>query len=159
MDTALPTSDSNLIIDVRDTKESFRRTRVPDGPDPVLGKFSFVIDITAVLNDAYVPVSIASGKKPTGFVYQIEGTVPGAIATTHIECKGEGITQVTLGTIVYARIPRGMTATFRIRIEMRGQVGKSYRVVIRQMQYKRDPGDARYIKLAQHLRTKMVKFS
>ena len=159
MSDSVTGNDGYLVVDVRDTKESFRRTRVPDGPDPIVGKFSFVIDIAAVAGDVYLPVSIASGKKPTGFVYQIEGTVRGFISTTDISCTGEGITQITLGTIVYCKIPKGMTATFRIRVEMKGQVGKSYRIVIRQIQYKRDPGDARYQRSPQDIRTKMLKFS
>lgn len=155
----MSTADAYLLIKVRDTEASFRRTRVPDGPDKVIGKFWFDIDVTATSRDIYIPTSIASGKKPTGFVYQIEGTVPGAIVTTDIECKGDGITQVLLGTIVYAKIPKGLTATFRIRIEMRGQVGKSYGTVLRQIHYKFDPGEARYLKLPQEIRSKMLKFS
>lgn len=159
MSVPIPVTDNPLLIKVRDTKASFRRTRVPDGPDPVTGKFWFVIDVTAASKDIYLPISIASGKKPTGFVYQIEGTVQGFISTTDISCKGEGVTQITLGTIFYCKIPKGATARFRIRVEMRGQVGKSYRVVIRQIHYKFDPSNARYQKALQDIHTKMLKFS
>lgn len=148
-----------LLIKVRDTKESIRRTRNPDGPDPVMGKFWFDIDITAVTRDIYLPLSIASGKKPTGFVYQIEGTALGSILTTDISYKGEGVTQVTLGTLVYCKIPVGKTAAFHVRIEMKGNLGKEYRVVIRQVNYKFDPGDARYQKSPQEIRSKMIKFN
>lgn len=159
MSSPIPVIDQHTRIKVRDTNESFRRTKVKDGPDLVVGKFWFEIDITAVSKDIYIPLSIASGKKPTGFVYQIEGTVQGFILATDITCKGEAITQITLGTIVYSKIPAGMTGAFKIRVEIRGQVGKSYRVLIRQINYKFDPGDARYQKLLQNIHGKMLKFS
>ena len=158
MTDAVP-ADSELLVKVRDTDASFRRTRVPDGPDKVVGKFWFDIDLSALNADLYVPSSVSSGKKPTGFVYQLEGTVPGMIATTDIECRGAGITQITLGTIIYTKIPKGGTASFRIRIEMRGQVGKSYGARIRQIHYKRDPGDARYQKVPQDIGMKLLRFA
>lgn len=147
-----------LLIKVRDTKESIRRTRNPDGPDPVTGKFWFDIDITAVTRDIYLPLSIASGKKPTGFVYQIESTALSSILTTDISYKGDGVTQVTLGTLVYCKIPVGRTASFHIRIEIKGKVGKEYRAVLRQVNYKFDPGDARYQKSLQEIPGRTAKF-
>lgn len=145
-------------VRVRSIKESARKIPVPEKPDPVLGKFWFDVDVSAGPRDVYVPLSVASGKKPTGFVYQIEGTTEGTISTTDISCEGDGITQVTLGTLLYAKIPALMTASFRIRIEMRGRLGKSYRVVLRQINFKLDPGDARYQKLPQDISGKMLKF-
>lgn len=151
-------TDTHLFVKVREIEESTRRIRVPDKQDPVHGKFWFEIDVTALSQDIYLPVSVASGKKPTGFVYQIEGTAEGSIVTTDISCKGDQITQITLGTLVYCKIPVGITATFRIRVEIRGQLGKSYRVVMRQLNYKLDPGDARYQKLLQNIYGRMLKF-
>ena len=123
-----------------------------------MGEFFQKLDISAVGGDVYIPVSIASGKKTTGFIYQIEGTAKGAISTTTIECDGEGITQITLGTIVYSKIPVGKTATFRILIVTKGQMKKEYRVVINQINYKLDPGDARYVKEQVQIGTKFVQF-
>ncbi len=158
MNKLKPEPTTYLRVDVKETEESSRRIKVLNGRDPVTGKFWFTINITAVSKDVYIPLSIASGKKPTGFVYQIEGTVQGFIVTTDISSKGEGITQITLGTIVYCKIPAGKTATFRIRVEIRGELGKSYRVAMRQIHFKLDPGDARYLKSPQDLHTKMLKF-
>lgn len=151
--------EKDILVDVKDTEENFRRTRIPDGPDRVIGNFIFIIDITALGKDLYVPLSIASGKKPTGFVYQIEGTAQSSILKTDISCRGDNITQVTLGTIVYCKIPASMTATFRIRVETRGQVGKLYKIAIRQIRYKLNPLDIRYQILLENLQTKMLKFS
>lgn len=158
MNDPIPGTDPYIRINVRHADESSRRTKVLDGPDPVIGKFWFVIDITAISRDVYLPLSITSSKKPTGFVYQIEGTVQGFISSTDISCQGESVTQVTLGTLVYCKIPLGKTATIKIRVEVRGQLGKSYRVAIRQINYKLDPGDARYQKSPQDMRSKMLKF-
>ncbi|HEY0948029.1 MAG TPA: hypothetical protein VGE53_00855 [Candidatus Paceibacterota bacterium] len=151
-------NSQDLAVKVTEIKESARRMPNPDGPDPVIGKFWFTLDVTALTRDLYVPVSISSGKKPTGFSYLIEGTVPGSIKTTDISCKGEGVTQITHGTIIYAKIPKGFRATFSIRIEMRGTLGKSYRTVLYQMQYKLSPTDTRYQKLPLDIKGKMEKF-
>lgn len=147
-----------IAVRARDLNETVRRTRIPDKPDPVIGTFWFTLEVTTLAHDIYLPVSIASGKKPTGFVYQIEGTAEGSIVKTDISCRGDGITQVTLGTLVYCKIPAGSTALFRIRIEVRGKVGKEYQIAIRQINYKRDPGDTRYQKVAQSIRSKQVRF-
>lgn len=148
-----------ILVDVKDTRESFKRTRIPDGPDRVVGNYIFIVEVTALTEDLYLPMSVASGKKPAGFVYQIEGTAEGSIQKTDISCRGEKVTQVTFGTIIYCKIPAGMTAAFRIRIETRGQVGKSYKIVISQIHFKLNPLDARYQTLIQNLQTKILKFS
>lgn len=157
MSTPLP-AQPGLVVKVKDREESARRIPDPEKPDTVHGKFWFTIDLTAAGKDAYVPLSVASGKKPAGFLYQIEGTAPGSIKSTHIECKGDGVLQVTHGTILYAKIPAGRTATFKLRIEMRGALNKTYGITIYQIQYKWSPADARYQKLAQAITSKMEKF-
>jgi hypothetical protein len=154
---ATPASES-LLVDLKKYNQNFSRVRVPDGTDIGLGNFNLNVDITAVKEDIYIPVSIASGKKPTGFVYQIEGTKPGSIKTADISCKGEGVTQITLGTIVYAKIPRGLTATFRIRIQIQGKIMASYRVVIREIRFKFDPSDARYKVSPVEINADMIRF-
>jgi hypothetical protein len=144
-------------IRVKKSQARFKRVRNPDGPDVGIGTFFLLLDITAA-ETIYIPTSIASGKKPTGFVYQIEGTGEGDISTTNISCKGAGVTQVTLGTIVYTKVPKGTTATFRILIEMKGAVGKAYRIVIHRINYKHNAADARYQKFETDIATNMVKF-
>ncbi len=151
---------SNAFIKVRVQKAQahFKRVRNPEGPDIGIGDFFLLVDVTAVTDTVYIPISIASGKKATGFVYQIEGTAKGAISTTSISCKGKGVTQITLGTIVYAKIPKGMTATFRIVIEIRGKVGNTYGITINLIHYKRNPSDARYEKYTEEVSSKKVEF-
>lgn len=148
----------DISVRLKEVKKSTHKIPNPDGPDPVQGKFWFTIDIQAGARDLYVPVSISSGKKPTGFSYQIEGTVQGSIKTASVECKGDGITQITHGTIIYAKIPAGLTASFKIRIEMRGTLNKSYRIVVHQLQFKFSPMDTRYQKLLLDIKGKMEKF-
>lgn len=147
-----------LLINLKKYDENFSRVRVPNGTDVGIGRFTLNIDITAVKEDIYIPISIASGKKPTGFVYQIEGTNQGSIRTTDISCKGEGVTQITLGTIVYAKIPRGLRATFRIHIEIQGKLMESYRVVIHEVRYKYDTSDTRYKVSSAQINTDMIRF-
>lgn len=139
--------------------ERFTRIRVPRAQDAGIGEFFFLVHLTALQGTVYVPVSIASGKKPTGFIYQIEGTAPGSIVKTTISCSGDAVTQITVGTILYAKIPAGMTGIFRILVEMKGTVPHSYRIVTTTLNYKLDPSDARYKKLAMTLSSGILKFN
>lgn len=139
-------------------RTDFVRIRNPEGPDIGRGKFFFYLNITALNETVYVPVSIASSKKPTGFVYLIEGTAKGTIYRTDISCRGEGVTQITLGTLLYAKIPKGKTASFRTLVEMRGKVGKEYKIVINRINYKLNPRDARYQRFNTTIRTKTLRF-
>ena len=150
-------AEAGIQVKVQKKEARFKRIRVP-GPDAGIGEFFLLIDITAAGGDVYIPISIASGKKPTGFVYQIEGTKEGTISTTSISCKGVGVTQITLGTILYCKIPAGKTASFRILIEMKGKVGSEYGVAINRINYKRDPSDARYKQFLELLPGKYLKF-
>ena len=151
-------NDQALSVSIEKTQKHFKRVRDPEGPDIGTGEFLFYVHVTAVAETVYIPISIASGKKPTGFVYQIEGTAKGAIATTDITCKGVGVTQITLGTIVYAKIPSGMTAIFRIHVAIRGQVGKEYHIAINRIHFKRDIQDVRYEKFLKEISTSSLKF-
>ena len=148
-----------LNVRIQKSQTRFKRVRNPEGPDIGIGNFFLLIDITASLEDIYIPLSIASGKKTTGFVYQIEGTAQGSISTTDISCSGKGVTQVTLGTILYAKIPKGMTATFRIVIEIRGRMNNSYAIGINRIHYKYNPSDARYEKYLKEIRSTNLKLS
>lgn len=152
------TTNESLRIHVQKTQESFEVVHDNEFPRLAVGTFFFVIDITALGNDLYVPTSVASGKKPAGFIYQIEGTAAGSIVTTDIKCVGEGITQIVLGTIQYTKIPAGMTATFRIRVEMKGRLSEEYRVYITQIHYKLDPADARYEKSVEEISSDTLRF-
>lgn len=145
-------------VRVEKKQARFKRVREAKGPDSAIGEFFLLVAVTALENDVYIPVSIASGKKPTGFVYQIEGSTEGTISTTAISCGGAGITQVTLGTLLYSKIPAGKTATFRILIEIRGKIGSEYGIVINRIHYKLDPSDARYGKFEDDIAGKVLKF-
>jgi hypothetical protein len=90
-------------------------------------------------------------------VYQIEGTSEASLSTTDISCSGKGVTQITLGTILYCKIPAGKTATFRLLIQVRGKTGGEYRIVINRINYKFAPTDARYEKYTDELSTKTLK--
>lgn len=150
--------DEFISIKVQKSQARFRRIKVPGEDDIGHGEFFLLLDITAASETVYIPISVASGKKVVGFIYHIEGTAKGEIYTTDISCKGDGITKITLGTLLYAKIPAGKTASFRIYIQMRGKTSKEYKVAINQINYKLDPSDARYKKLELEVGTKSVKF-
>ncbi len=152
-------ADRSITVRVAKSQARFKRIRDPHGPDRGTGEFFLLVDVMAPQETVYIPVSIASGKKPTGFVYQIEGTAAGEIVTTDISCSGAGVTQVTSGTILYAKIPKGKTASFRILVEMRGKVGKEYAIIIDRINYKFDPSAARYERFLQETKSKTLKFN
>jgi len=146
-------------VKLKKSQGRFKRIRDPKGPDHAIGYFTLHIDIAAKEKDLYIPVSIASGKKPAGFVYQIEGSAIGKIVTTSIASRGTNVTQITSGTIIYSKIPAGQTATFNIQIEIKGSVGKIYQIIINTINYKFDPSDARYQKYETPIKTRPLRFA
>lgn len=158
MPVAKPPATPAIKVKVQKKQARFRRVRDANSPHAGVGEFFLLLDVAAPKEDVYVPISIASGKKPVGFIYQIEGTKEGSISTTTISCSGAGVTQITLGTLLYAKIPAGKTATFRILIEMRGKTGSEYGITIVQINYKRDLAAARYEKFLEPISGKTVKF-
>lgn len=148
-----------LSVHIQKAHARFDKLHDKNQPGAVAAEFFTILDITATAGDVYIPVSIASGKKPTGFIYQIEGTAEGVISTTNISCDGDGIAQVTLGTIRYCKIPAGKTGVFRILIEIRGETGEEYVILINRINYKHDPTDARYEKLVTNISTKKLRTS
>jgi hypothetical protein len=123
-----------------------------------VGQFTLSLSITCLREVLYIPLSVASGKKPTGFIYQIEGTAEGSISSAKISCKGEEITQITLGTLRYVKISRGKRANFRMTFTIEGDYGKEYKIVVNQVNYKFDPGDARYKKFDVAIETAPLEF-
>lgn len=145
-------------VSVKKKQARFKKIRGTGKPGMGVGEFFLLVDISAEKDTVCIPVSIASGKKPAGFVYQIEGSGAGAISTTHLSFTGPSVAQVTLGTLTYAKIPKGTTATFRILIEIKGRVGKEYRIVINRINYKHTPSDARYQKFTEEISSAALKF-
>lgn len=136
--------DANISVKVKKKQARAERIRLDDAKDKVLAKFYIELDITAKQENVFIPLSIASGKKTAGFMYQIEGTAPGSIATANITVRGEGVTQVTVGTLLYAKIPAGKTATFQIHAVVRGFFSKAYKIVFTRLNYKLQLTDTRY---------------
>lgn len=145
-------------VRVSKSQARFTRVRDPRGPDEGIGDFFMLIEVTARIDAVCIPISIASGKKPAGFVYQIEGTGESSISTTEIACTGEGVTQIVSGTIRYAQIRKGKTATFRIRVMMRGKVGKEYAIIFERLHWKKQVSDARYERYLDPAKSKILKF-
>ena len=150
-----------LRIQVTNRTKHFRK--ITDSKGNVLGEgtFSLHLVLTPATGTLYVPLSIASGKKPTGLVYLINGTGESSIVTAHVEIrdiKASGVREILLGTIRYVEIPQGVTATLRVRLTMRGRIGKEYSVLIARMQYKTHLSDTRYQKEELALETDVLKF-
>lgn len=150
--------DDFVNVKVKKSQASFKRVKNPGQIDSGRGEFFLQLDITALQKTVFIPLSVASGKKPTGFIYQIEGTSEGEIETTNISCDGMGVTKVTLGTLLYAKISHGGMGSFKLVIDTKGRVSKEYRVVINRINYKLDPSDTRYKRLDVGLSTKLLKF-
>ena len=63
-----------------------------------------------------------------------------------------------MGTLLYTKIPQGKTATFRIYVDMKGILNKTYRIIINRINYKFDPSDARYKRFDVEIASKPVEF-
>lgn len=148
-------------IDVRVEKKQarFQTIRQKDVEDKASGNFFIIINITAKQEPVFVPLSIASGKKTAGFMYQIEGTAAGSIMSTDLKVSGEGVSQVTVGTLLYAKIATGKTASFRIQISIRGSFGKTYKIVFTRLNYKLQLTEHLYRQYLKEIHTNSVKFS
>lgn len=151
--------DSYITVKVKKDQARFERVKVKDEKDKAFGEFFMMVEITTKKDIVFIPLSIASGKKPTGFMYQIEGTAEGVITTANVTVRGEGVTQVTLGTLLYAKIPAGKTAAFRIQATIRGKFGKTYEIVINRINYRLSLTDARYQQYLKPILSDRVKLS
>lgn len=124
-----------------------------------MANFFMAIDVAAEQVAVFIPLSIASGKKVAGFMYQIEGTAEGTIETAEVEVQGKGVSQITVGTLLYAKIPAGVTATFRVLARVRGNAGKVYKIVVTRLNYKFAVTDARYQQYLKEMPSDSVKLS
>ncbi len=151
--------DDYINVKLGKDQARFERVKVEGEKDKAFGKFLILIEVTAKKSAVFLPLSIASGKKATGFMYQIEGTAEGVITTADVTVRGKGISQVTLGTLLYAKIPTGITATFRIQTTIRGKAGKTYKIIINRINYKLALTDARYQQYLKPIVSDSVKLS
>lgn len=146
----------HLTVKLTTNQAHFKRTETRDGENKNFGIFYLQIDVTAKAATIYIPISIASGKKPTGFLYHIEGTAAGSIGTADIKCRGESMTEVTIGTIQFAKIPPKTTATFTIQVTMEGKRAKVYTINLPRINYKLSLNAARYMTYTKELRSRSV---
>ena len=151
--------DAYIDVKIKKNQARFQRIKKKGEEDKALGKFFMEIEIKAKQGTVFIPASMASGKKVAGFMYQIEGTAEGSIASTEIKIRGDGVMQVTLGTLLYAKIPTGKTASFQIQVATRGKFGKTYKLVFTRLNYKLNLTDARYQQYLKELSSESVTFS
>ena len=151
--------DTYIDVKVKKNQARFQKVKQKGVEDKAVGKFYIELDIVAKQAEVFVPLSVASGKKTAGFMYQIEGTAAGSIVTTDIKVRGDGVSQVTVGTLLYAKIPAGKTASFQIQATIRGSFGKSYKIVFTRLNYKLALTDVRYLQYLKPISSNNVSFS
>jgi hypothetical protein len=151
--------DEFIAIKVKKNQARYEKSHAVGAPKVGVGKFFMMLEVTAKQQEVYIPLSMASGKKVAGFMYQIEGTGEAALAGTEIDVQGNGVTQVTIGTLQFCKIPAGTIATLRLQLRTRGQAGKTYSITISRINYKLSLGDARYQQYLKPLKSETVKFS
>lgn len=156
---ALEGKNPSIEVRVKANQASFRKITKKGTEDKAVGMFYLELDITAKKEEVCIPLSIASGKKTAGFMYQIEGTAPGSIATANVRVRGGGVSQVTLGTLLFAKIPANKTASVQIRTSIRGKFNKSYKIVFTRLNYKLHLTDARYQQYLKEIHSESVLFS
>ncbi len=151
--------DPYIEVKVKKSQARFERVKKKGVPDRALGHFFMRIEILAEQADVFVPLSIATGKKVAGLMYQIEGTDTASPVEASLEVRGEGVSQITVGTLVFAKVPKGKIAEFEVRATIQGLVGKTYTLVFTRLNYKLLLADARYQQYLKEIRSKSVKFS
>ena len=151
--------DVYIDVKVKKSQARFQRIKHEEEADKGVGNFYLELHITAKQTEVFVPISIASGKKTAGLMYQIEGTGQSSISKTEIKVRGEGVSQVTVGTLVYAKIPAGKTALFEIQATIRGKISKVYKIVITRLNYKLKLSELRYEQYLKEIHSDSVKFS
>jgi hypothetical protein len=150
--------DEYINVTISKSQVHFKRVKNPKGADQGIGNYFMLLDVTSKKGTVLIPVSIASSKKVTGFAYQIEGTATGSLSTAEVSVRGDGVTQVTLGTLLYCKIEEEETASFRAQVEIKGKIGKEYTVVIHQINYKLNATDARYKKFTGTVSSRTLEF-
>lgn len=148
--------DAYVGVEVKKNQAHAEKIEQKDAKDKMLGKFYLEVDVTAKQETVFIPLSIASGKKVAGFMYQIEGTAQGSIASAEVRVRGLGVSQVTVGTLLYAKVPAGKTASFQIRTTIRGTHGKKYKIVFTRLNYKLHLSDARYLQYLKEISSKNI---
>jgi hypothetical protein len=150
--------DAYIEVKVKKNQGRFERIKQKGKEDKEEGRFYIELSITAKDADVYIPLSIASGKKTAGFMYQIEGSGEGGLLNAGVEVRGEGVTMVTVGTIIYAKVLAKKTGSFEIRAAIKGEKGKSYKLVFTRLNYKRNITDARYEQYLKEIHGEKVVF-
>ncbi len=148
--------DAYVDVKVKKNQAHVERIKQNDAKDKVLGKFYLEVDVIAKQEQVFIPLSIASGKKVAGFMYQIEGTAQGSIASAEVRVRGLGVSQVTVGTLLYAKVPVGKTASFQILASIRGTYGKKNTIVFTRLNYKLRLSDARYQQYLKEIHSESV---
>lgn len=152
-------SASDAYIQVVARKIESGTSRIPNAKfsdDLRRGQYFIEVDVTVLKDIVYIPISAASGRVSSGFVYQIEGDAKGKVSSA-VKVQGDGVTKVTSGSILYAKIGVGKTATFRILIEVVGGRNREYKAVISRLNYKLNTNDARYRRFLIEIGTKTVR--
>ncbi len=148
--------DPNIEVKVKKNQGRVEKVRKRGEEDKVFGRFYMEVAITAEQSDVFVPISIASGKKTAGFMYQIEGMSESLIGNANVKVRDTGVTQVKLGTLLFAKISAGKTATFQIRAKIQGKENKKYKIVITRLNYKLNLTQARYNQYLKSIDSKTV---
>lgn len=151
--------DEYITVKVKKDQARFERVKVEGAKDKAFGDFLIVIEITAKKSDVLIPLSISSSQKPTGFMYFIEGTGEGSVSKADVTVRGDGVTQITVGTLNYVKIPTTKTATFRILTTIKGKAGKTYKIIINRINYKLTLDDARYQQYLKPIVSDSIKMS
>lgn len=151
--------DDFIFVKIKKNQGRFKRIKKEDVADRAEGNFYMEIEIGAKQQDVFVPLSMASGKKVAGFMYQIEGTAAATIGSASVDVQGKGVLQVSVGTLRYAKIPAGSNALFEIRSVIKGSFGKTYKLVFTRINYKLTLSDARYQQYLKELHSEKISFS
>lgn len=156
--TKISTSTEPISIVLKSSSANFKRLRHIHGTDAAgEGKYMLKVEITAGKDALYIPVSITTGRKSNGLIYQVEGSER-ATSTATVTCNGEDSLIVTSGTLSYCKVPAGKTVNFKVLVTIVGPLREEYRVALGRINYKLNTNDSRYKKFLTDIHTKLLKF-
>jgi hypothetical protein len=151
--------DAYIEVKVKKNQGRYEKVKQKGKADKAEGKFYLELEIATKQADVYIPLSIASGKKTAGFMYQIEGTDEGSIVSAEVRVRGEGVSQVMVGTLTYAKVSATKKAAFEIRSVIKGKPGKAYKLVFTRINYKLNISEARYQQYLKEISSEKVTLS
>ncbi|MFM2423795.1 MAG: hypothetical protein RLZZ70_182 [Candidatus Parcubacteria bacterium] len=151
--------DQYVSIKSKKQQAKFQRVKIESGRDKATGTYMIEIAVTAKTQPVYIPLTIASGKTTSGFMYHINGTDESSIGRAGVVVTGEGVKRITIGSLDYAELAPKVTGLFQLEVVIKGRVGQTYQIIVNRINYKLTLTDPRYQQYLKPIESKVLRFA